>query len=71
MPAELNPVQLHSHAGGKDLHYFSLPAVDVLVCRSSITGSIGRSVAGTSAAYILLYSVINRNPNRTVVYVLI
>ena len=35
IPAESNSNQLHSHAGSKDLHYFSLSAVDVLVCETA------------------------------------
>ena len=35
IPAESNSDQLHSHAGGKDLHHFSLSAVDVLLCKTA------------------------------------
>lgn len=48
----LTPVQLRRDGGGKDLGSFLFRwRCYVLICRSSIAGSTGVYVAGTSAAY--------------------
>ena len=51
IPAKLSRVRLGRHAGGKDLRCFLSRRRYVLICRSSVAGSICGYVTGTLAAY--------------------
>ena len=51
IPVKLTQVQLHRHAGGKDLPFFLSQWCYVLICQSNIAGSTGSYIAVSSVTY--------------------